>query len=141
MERKSIKRYVSLRKSLKNLRLSQGADPAADFVLSATAQTFNLTFDLAWKVMKDIILDDFGIIDFVTGSPKDTLRTAYRVGLIEHDEWLRMLHVRNTLVHDYDGDVAKRYYYDITEKFLPLMSDFCEKAQEYYPDCDSETKG
>lgn len=42
-------------------------------MLSATAQTFNLTFDLAWKVMKDIILADFGLTDFAAGSPRETL--------------------------------------------------------------------
>jgi len=134
MERKSTKRYASLQKSLLNLQLSCGAAPEAAFVLNATAQAFNLTFDLAWKVMKDIILDDFGIADFATGSPKETLRTAYSVGLIEEDAWLQMLHVRNTLIHDYDGEVAQRYFYDITQTFYPLIASFCNKARQYYPE-------
>lgn len=136
MEGKSIKRYKSLKKSLGNLELSVSADPAADFVLSATAQTFNLTFDLSWKVMKDIIVADFGITDFAVGSPKDTLRTAYSVGLIEEDLWLHMLRVRNTLVRDYDGEVARRYFDDIIQTFYPLMVSFCGKAKQYYPEAD-----
>lgn len=140
MDKKSIKRYMSFEKSIFNLNLSVGADPEADFVLSATAQTFNLTFDLAWKVMKDIILADYGITDFATGSPRDTLRTAYSVGLIEDDMWLKMLRVRNTLVHDYDGEVAKSSFYDITEQFYPLMLRFCDKARKYYQEDSVEKK-
>jgi len=132
MEEKSTKRFLSFQKSLSNLYRSVGADPDDDFVLSATAQTFNLTFDLAWKVMKDIIVIDFGIADFATGSPRETLRTAYSVDLIKDDAWLEMLHVRNTLIHDYDGDVAVRYFPDITERFYPLMVTFQNKAREYY---------
>ena len=56
MEEKSTKRYLSFCKSLDNLKLSCGANPNENFVLSGTAQTFNLTFDLAWKVMKDALL-------------------------------------------------------------------------------------
>ena len=48
--RKITKRYLSFCKSLDNLKLSCGANPNENFVLSGTAQTFNLTFDLAWKV-------------------------------------------------------------------------------------------
>lgn len=132
MEEKSTKRYQSFCKSLDNLRLSCGANPEENFVLSATAQTFNLTFDLAWKVMKDIIVTDYGIVDFATGSPRDTLKTAYSVGLISDDRWLLMLKVRNTLIHDYDGDVAKRYFPDITNDFFALLCQFESKALKWY---------
>ena len=121
MEEKSTKRYLSFCKSLDNLKLSCGANPNENFVLSGTAQTFNLTFDLAWKVMKDIIVSEYGIVDFATGSPRDTLKTAYQ-----------MLKVRNTLIHDYDGDVAKRYFKNITEDFFELLQQLRSKAEQWY---------
>ena len=126
MEGKSINRYCSLCRSIDNLNLSKSANPEDLFVLSGTAQIFNLTFDLSWKVMKDIIVNEYGIVDFATGSPRDTLRTAYRVGLIKSDEWLQMLKIRNTLIHDYDGEVAQRYFYDINSKYLSLFKEFKE---------------
>lgn len=140
MEEKSTRRYLSFCKSLDNLSLSCNANPEADFVLSATAQTFSLTFDLAWKVMKDIIVTDYGIADFATGSPRDTLKTAYSVGLITDDRWLQMLKVRNTLIHDYDGDVAKRYFTDITEDFYGLLQQFRNKAVQWYQLDSSEER-
>ena len=71
-------------------------------------------------------------IDFATGSPRDTLKTAYSVGLISDDLWLQMLKVRNTLIHDYDGDVVKRYFKNITEDFFELLQQLRSKAEQWY---------
>ena len=90
---------------------------------------YNLSLiHISWKVMKDIIVSQYGIVDFATGSPRDTLKTAYSVGLISDDLWLQMLKVRNTLIHDYDGDVAKRYFKNITEDFFELFQQLRSKA-------------
>ena len=132
MENKFINRYRTFCNCLNNLIKSQNADPEQDFVLEGTIQNFNLTFDISWKVMKDIIVSEYGIVDFATGSPRDTLKTAYSVGLISDDLWLQMLKVRNTLIHDYDGDVAKRYFKNITEDFFELLQQLRSKAEQWY---------
>lgn len=129
---KSTKRYLSYCICLDKLCVSCGANPKERFVLSATAWNFRMSFDLAWKVMKDIITIDYGIVDFATGSPRDTLKTAYSVGLIADDRWLQMLKVRNTLIQDYDGDVVKRYFADITRDFFQLLQQFRNKAVQWY---------
>lgn len=90
MERKSINRYRSFCKSLENLGEAKGRSPQDKFVLSGTAQMFNLSFDLSWKVMKDIIREFHGVPEYPTGSPRETLRIARSVGLIEDgitDAW------------------------------------------------------
>ena len=43
-------------KCLNNLEKSKTASPDADFVLEGTVMNYNLTFDIAWKVMKDILV-------------------------------------------------------------------------------------
>ena len=121
MEEKYSDRRRSYRRSLAVLRLSCGADPEADFVLGATVQAYNLTFDLAWKVMKDIAVQEYGVTDFATGSPRETLRTAFRLGIISDDRWMTMLQVRNTLIHDYDGAAARKYFTAITTEFYALF--------------------
>ena len=40
--------------------------------------------------------------------------------------------IRNTLIHDYDGDVAKRYFKNITEDFFELLQQFRNKAEQWY---------
>ena len=132
MDEKFMKRYESFKNSLSSLSEARERDMTDSFVLSGTSAKFSITFDLAWKVMKDIIVSQYGIVDFATGSPRDTLKTAYSVGLISDDLWLQMLKVRNTLIHDYDGDVAKRYFKNITEDFFELLQQLRSKAEQWY---------
>ena len=74
MVNKYINRYNTFCKSLKNLGKSRTADPEMDFVLEGTVLNFSLTFDISWKVMKDILVKEMGIIDFAMGSPRETLQ-------------------------------------------------------------------
>ena len=132
MQKKSINRYHSLCKSLSNLADAKGRDPGDKFVLSGTEQMLNLSFDLSWKVMKDIITEYHGVLEYPTGSPRETLRMACSVGLIEDDAWMEMLRVRNNLAHDYDGELALKYFLNITSEYYRLMNDFVNKAAGYY---------
>ncbi len=53
------------------------------FVLSGTSAKFGITFDLAWKTMKDILIEHYAITDFVAGSPREVLRKAFQAGMID----------------------------------------------------------
>lgn len=132
MESKYFNRYRSLCRSLENLRQSRGADIDNQFVLPATVQNFNLTFDLSWKVLKELVTQEFGLTDFATGSPRETLKSAFSVGLIHDDRWMEMLRVRNTLAHDYDGQVALRYFNDIVGDYFILIETMVMEVEKYY---------
>lgn len=132
MEYKFINRYNSFCNSLTNLKKSTTANPSDDFVLEGTVQIFNLTFDIAWKVMKDILVKYMGIVDFAAGSPREVLQSAFLNGIIDSDVWLEMLRIRNQLVHDYDGVLAKKYFGKITLEFYPMFVAFRERAQKYF---------
>lgn len=132
MEEKSINRYRSFCKSLNNLAEARLKDPEDKFILSGTVQMYNLSFDLSWKVMKDIIREYHGGLEYPTGSPRETLRMAHSVGLIEDDLWLKMLKTRNNLAHDYDGELAQKYFLDITSRYYGLMEKFMENVARYY---------
>ena len=132
MESKYLNRFRSLQKSLENLKLSLGNSKDDLFVLPATVRNYSLTFDLAWKVMKELAVHEFGVLDFATSSPRETLKTAFSVGLIDDDGWMEMLKVRNTLVHDYDGEVANRYFEKIVGEYLNLIDKFVTHARKYY---------
>lgn len=132
MEGKSINRYRSFCRSLNNLKDAIGKNPEDKFILSGTVQMFNLSFDLSWEVMKDLIREVHGVLEYSVGSPRETLRMAHSVGLIEDDRWMQLLKVRNQLAHDYDGEIALKYFQEITMEYYRLMETFREKADEYY---------
>ena len=132
MESKYINRYHTFCKSLKNLEKSLDADPAADFVLEGTVLNFCLTFDISWKVIKDILIKKLEILDFAIGSPRETLRQAFINGLIQDDEWMQMLKTRNHLAHDYAGTFAKKKFQEIISVYYPLFEKLKENVRKYY---------
>ena len=132
MENKFINRYNTFCKSLQNLEKSKTADPKAAFVLEGTVLNFSLTFDISWKVMKDILIKKLGILDFATGSPRETLQQAFTNKLIQDDRWLQMLRLRNRLAHDYDGSYAAASFSEIINVYYPLFVQFKEAAAKYY---------
>lgn len=134
MESKYINRYYSFCKSLNNLEMSKSANPGADFVLAATVQNFNLTFDISWKVMKDILTKYMGISSFASGSPREVLQTAYSNNIISDDDWIKMLKCRNQLAHDYDGKYAMQVFEQIVNNYINLFEQFKEHCTKYYAD-------
>lgn len=107
MDEKYYRRFESFRNSLAALEEIKERDLNDSFILSGAGAKFNITFDLAWKVMKDIVIQRFAVVDFPKGSPREVLRKAYEFQLISDDTWMDMLRDRNDLTHDYDGGDCK----------------------------------
>ena len=124
MDEKFNRRFLSFCNSLDALSEARQRDLSDSFVLSGTSAKFSITFDLAWKVMKDILVQYYAITGFVTGSPREVLREAYMANLISDDDWMEMLRVRNELAHDYDCEIVKTHCDKIVETYIDLFYDF-----------------
>lgn len=124
MDEKFNRRFLSFCRSLDALAEAKNRDLSDSFVLSGTSAKFSITFDLAWKVMKDILVQYYAMTGFVAGSPREVLRKSYQASLISDDTWMEMLKVRNELTHDYDGDIVKEYCNVIIQKYVDLFYDF-----------------
>ena len=124
MDEKFNRRFLSFCNSLDALSEARQRDLSDSFVLSGTSAKFSITFDLAWKVMKDILVQYYAITGFVTGSPREVLREAYMANLISDDDWMEMLKVRNELAHDYDCEIVKTHCDKIVETYIDLFYDF-----------------
>lgn len=95
MDEKFSKKWESFQRSLDALAEARHRDMSDSFVLSGTSAKFSITFDLSWKVMKDILVQYYAITDFVAESPIEVLRKAYKADLISDDIWMEMLKIRN----------------------------------------------
>ena len=124
MDAKFERRFKSFCNSLDALAEARQRDLSDSFVLSGTSAKFSITFDLSWKVMKDILIQYYAITGFVTGSPRDVLREAFKANLISDDEWMDMLKIRNQLVHDYDGLIVKEHCQTIVNEYIDKMYEF-----------------
>ena len=124
MDEKFSRRFASFCNSLEALAEARQRDMADSFVLSGTSAKFSITFDLAWKVMKDILIQYYAITGFVAGSPREVLKESFKAELISDDRWMDMLKVRNELAHDYDCEIVKTHCNTIIETYIDLFYDF-----------------
>ena len=130
MQKLYIKRLESFKKSLSNIEYAKSEDKTNLVVLSGVIMMFNLSFDLGWKLIKDILNENYGLYDFPSGSPRETLKKAASVGLIDDDKWFDMLDDRNDLMHDYDFDFATKKYDMIINTYLPLLQELANVASQ-----------
>lgn len=83
---------------------------------------FNLTFELVWKALQEI-MRMHGIEESSTGSPREILQLAYKIGFISDSEvWLLMLKKRNTSVHIYNEDEVDEMILLIRDSFIPAFT-------------------
>ena len=83
---------------------------------------FNLTFELAWKALQEI-MQMHGVEDSSTGSPREILQLAYKVGFLNDPEvWLLMLKKRNTSVHIYNEEEIDEMIMLVRDSFLPAFT-------------------
>lgn len=132
------KRFQSFKNLLDSLKKAKDRDWEDDFVLSGTGAKFSITFELAWKTVKDILIEYYGIDDFVTGSPRDTLRRAFRAGLVDDDKWLEMAKLRNEIAHDYDFDIVKESMPVITGEYTDLFEMLRENVERIIAGADDD---
>lgn len=132
MDEKFTKRYESFKNSLASLSEARSRDMEDSLVLSGTSAKFSITFDLAWKVMKDILVQHYAITGFVASSPREVLRESYQADLIQGDVWMDMLKVRNQLARDYDGVIVKQYCHRIVDIYLDKFEEFQDKVEELF---------
>lgn len=130
MDEKFIRRFESFQNSLDSLAEARERDLSDSFVLSGTSAKFSITFDLAWKVMKDILVQYYAITGFVTGSPREVLKQSFKANLITGDEWIDMLKIRNQLAHDYDGVIVKEHCQTIIHLYIDKLYDFKTVVEE-----------
>lgn len=82
---------------------------------------FNLTFELAWKALQEI-MRLHSVEGAATGSPREILQLGYKIGFINDSEvWLLMLKKRNTSVQIYNEDEIDEMIMLIHDSFIPAF--------------------
>ena len=96
-------------------------------------QFFEMSFELAWKLLKDY-LDDEG---FSTRSPRETIKQAFQMQLIiDGHQWLYALNDRNLTVHTYDEDKAIQIENKIRAQYFPLLEQLYEQSKNKIQELD-----
>lgn len=103
-------------------------DDLSELELEGLVQRFEYTFELAWKVLQDLLI--YKGYEFMMG-PNGTMKMAFEDGLIaDHDGWRRMAKSRNTLSHVYDEAEAKPIIKLIYSDYAPLLKQLDRDLEE-----------
>ena len=88
-------------------------------------QTYEITFELAWKTLKDFLESKEVIAQF----PRDVIKEAFKNKIIKKGEtWLDMLEKRNLMSHTYDETnaglalqlIINSYFDELYDVYLTL---------------------
>lgn len=90
-------------------------------------QFFEITFELAWKVLKDY-LEEQG---YIVKSPREAIKLAFQIGLIDDGHiWLNALTNRNLTTHTYDEAFIEKFVKDIKQYYYPIFKNLYKKLSE-----------
>jgi nucleotidyltransferase substrate binding protein (TIGR01987 family) len=87
-------------------------------------QRFEYTFELAWKVMQDYLLE--------TGykglkGPRNVIKQMGQDDLLNPFVWEEIMQTRNRLSHIYDEEVSRDLFESIINNFIPALEEFEKK--------------
>lgn len=114
-------RFSNYNKSLNFLEFALQIDNPDIVQKAGIIQFFELTHELAWKLLKDY-LEAQGFLD--VKSPRDAIKKSFEIGLINDGQvWLELLLDRNLTAHTYDEEKASEVEELIRNKYFLLLKD------------------
>ena len=105
--------FLLLQDSLKTERLSI-------LERAGLIQFFEMTFELAWKLLKDYEETE----GFIVKTPREAIKQAFQSGLISNGhDWIDALQDRNLTAHTYNEETAIAVETKIRSKYFQLLEE------------------
>jgi len=125
-------RFQNLKKSYINLSKALALKNPDIFQRAGLIHFFSMTFELAWKTMKDF-LEDQGFTDVTT--PRSAIKKSFEVELLQDGKtWLECLEKRNLMTHVYDEEIASEVETLIKNNYFPIIEQFVNKMDSINAD-------
>ncbi len=111
-EQRWKQRFEHYQLALKELKEALKKEKYSTLERAGLIQLYELSFELAWKSLKDFLYYE-GI---EANSPRSSIKQAFALGLIDDGQaWLEGLESRNLFTHTYSASLAKQ-----AEKFIRM---------------------
>ena len=120
-------RFENFDKSYKLLNKYAKQPITTELERAGIIQFFEMTFELAWKVLKDYLEAQ----EYLVKSPRETVKQAFQIGLIDNGHvWMDALSNRNLTTHTYDDELANKMTNEIITMYLPELDKMYEKLSK-----------
>ena len=125
-----IQRFDNYKKAFLNLKNAFDLSKTrvlSDLEKQGLIQSFEFTYELAWKTLKDYL--NYKQVE--AKFPREVMKLSFSYELIaDGDIWMDMLEKRNLMAHTYDKETFQLAYDLITNKYfaqLNLLLEMFEK--------------
>ena len=120
-------RFENFDKSYKLLKKYSNQEITTELERAGIIQFFEMTFELAWKVLKDYLESE----GYMVKSPRETVKQAFQIGWIDNGHiWIDALSNRNLTTHTYDEKLATKMTSEILNAYLPELDKLYNKLSE-----------
>ena len=127
-----MKKYDNFCSALENLGdIFNYTEPYDNVILTGLVGLFEVCFEQSWKMMKEL-LNEHGIEEGATSSPKIILKTAYASGILSDEKlWLAALQARNNVAHSYNKSVALDIVRQTKSSFYAMFLELKDAVQTW----------
>ncbi|MBI4211877.1 MAG: nucleotidyltransferase substrate binding protein [Deltaproteobacteria bacterium] len=113
-------RYTNLKRAHAQLEKGLAIAKPSDVEKQGIIQSFEFTFELAWKTLKDYLESQNVLAQF----PREVIKEAFHYQLITNgDAWMDMLEKRNQMAHTYDEAAADQALQLIRKNYAPALAE------------------
>ena len=129
-DRRSKQRLTNYQKALGQLQKFPALNELNEFEEQGLVQAFEYTFELAWKTLQDILVEQdnqnlYGV--------RSVIEEAFKVGLIKDGKgWMEMLKSRNQTSHTYNEEVVEDLKKRIKNDYVGLFENLLGEIEKYY---------
>lgn len=111
-------RFVHFKRAFHLLEQTLAIEQPSDAERAGLIQFFEISFELAWKLLKDYLENE----GYTVVSPRDAIKQAFQVGILENGHvWLEALMDRNLTVHTYEEKIALAVEQKIRNSYFPAL--------------------
>ena len=120
-------RFENLKQAFSRLESACAQKEYSELELAGLVQTYEFTFELCWKTLKDLLTFE----GYEVNSPRETIKKAFELAVIDDVEhWFNALETRNVLSHTYDVSTAHLAMNWIKTEFEPMLRKCVTVLQE-----------
>lgn len=120
-------RFQNFERAFTLLEQALQIDAPSDVERAGMIQFFEMSFELAWKLLKDYLEEE----GFTVTSPKTTLKQAFQAGFIKDGHtWIDALQDRNLTAHTYDEATAIVVENKIRQSYYPILAQLYQDFKE-----------
>ena len=121
----NFNRSYSLFEQTRNAYVS---NPTNDIYKLALTQSFEIVFELGWKVLKDE-LHLKGIDVF---APRDAIKAAFSANILPNAQvWIDMLADRNSSTHEYNQEKVNKIVGEISSTYFEELTNFYYRVRNF----------